>query len=75
MLDTIRPILHRAKSAFPKGVDKTVFEHLMNSRKADESQTVVTMTIGSIVSLNDGSRKGPLLEEALSEKRWWRDRW
>ncbi|MEL7799689.1 hypothetical protein [Idiomarina loihiensis] len=75
VLDTIRPILHRVKSAFPQGVDKTVFEHLMNSRKADESQSVGTMSIGTIVSLNNGSGKEPSLEEALSEKRWWRDRW
>jgi len=75
VLDTIRPILHRVKSAFPQGVDKTVFEHLMNSRKADESQSVGTMSIGTIASLNNGSGKEPSLEEALSEKRWWRDRW
>ncbi|WP_163560951.1 hypothetical protein [Halomonas sp. NO4] len=75
VLDTIRPILKRVKTTFPKGVEKTVFQHLMNSRKADESQPVGTMTIATILSLNDGSGKEPSLEEALSEKQWWRDRW
>ena len=75
VLDTVRPILHRVKAAFPKGVEKTVFQHLMNSRKGDESQPVGTMTIATILSLNDGSEKEPSLEEALSEKQWWRDRW
>ena len=75
VLDTIRPILRRVKADLPKGVEKTVLHHLMSSRKADESQPVGTMSIATIVSLNDGTGKEPTLEEALSEKRWWRDRW
>ncbi len=75
VLDAIRPILRRVKTTFPKGMEKTVFQHLMNSRKADESQPVGTMSIATIVSLNDGSGKEPTLEEALSEKQWWRSRW
>lgn len=75
ILDTIRPVLRRVKDDFQTGVVKTVLHHLMISRKADESQPVGTMSIATIVSLNDGTGKEPTLEEALSEKRWWRDRW
>lgn len=75
VLDTIRPILRIVKAELPQGIEKTVLHHLMSSRKADESQPVGTMSIPTIVSLNDGTGKEPTLESALSEKRWWRDRW
>lgn len=75
VLDTIRPILRRVKADLPTGVEKTVFQHLISSRKADESQPVGTMSIATIVSLNGGTEKEPTLKEALLEKRWWRDRW
>lgn len=75
VLDIIRPILRRVKTTLPIGVEKTVFYHLMNCRQNDESQPIVTMSIPTIISLNDGEEKEPTLEEALSEKRWWRNRW
>lgn len=75
VLDTIRPILRRVKAGLPTGIERTVLHHLMSSRKAGELQPVGTMSIATIVSLNDGTGKEPNLEEALSEKRWWRDRW
>ena len=75
ILDTIRPILRRAKADLPTGVEKTILHQIMNSRKAEEFQPVGTMSIATIVSLTDGTGKEPTLEEALSEKRWWRDRW
>ncbi len=75
VLDTIRPILRRVKADLPTGIERTVLHHLMSSRKADESQPVGTMSIATIVSLNDGTGKEPNLEEALSEKQWRRDQW
>ncbi|MBW0149563.1 hypothetical protein [Marinobacter arenosus] len=75
VLETIRPIMQRTKTALPIGVQQTVLNHLKNSRKQDESQSVTTMTIATTISLNDGSGNEPSLEEALSEKEWWRARW
>lgn len=75
VLDAVRPILRRVKASLPNGVEQTVFHHLMASRKANEAQPVGTMSIATILSLNDGSGKEPTLEEALLEKQWWRDRW
>ncbi|WP_198527820.1 hypothetical protein [Pseudoalteromonas undina] len=75
ILCVIRPILKRVKNEFPNGVQASVFNHLMESRKSDENQQVTTMSIATIISLNNGEDKEPTLEESLSNKKWWRDRW
>lgn len=77
ILNVIRPIIKLVKNEFPNGVQSTVLNHLMESRKANENenQQIGTMSIATIVSLNNGEDKELTLEESLSNKKWWRERW
>jgi hypothetical protein len=75
VLNVIRPIIKLVKNKFPNGVQSTVFNHLMESRKANENQQIGTMSIATIISLNNGEDKELTLEESLSNKKWWRERW
>lgn len=75
VLNVIRPILKRVKKDFPEGVQSTILNHLMESRKADEGQQVGTMTIATIISLTSGEDKEVTLDESLASKKWWRERW
>lgn len=75
MLDIIRKILRCIKAVLPKGVETTILHHLINSGVAGELEPVGTMSLATIVSLNDDMEKESTLEEALLDKQWWRDRW
>ena len=77
VLNVIRPIIKLVKNEFPNGVQSTVINHLMESRKANENenQQIGTMSIATIISLNNGEDKELTLEESLSSKKWWRERW
>ena len=75
VLNIIRPIIKLVKSKFPDGVQTTVLNHIRGNRKANENQQVGTMSIPTIISLNNDEDKELTLEESLSNKEWWREHW
>lgn len=74
VLDVLQPTLKQLKEKCTEGIQKTIFQHLKNSRtREDEKQPVSTMYIRTIVSLSTGEsgHDERTLEKALSElKRW-----
>lgn len=74
VLDVLQPSPKQLKEKCSEGIQKTIFQHLKNSRtREDEKQPVSTMYIRTIVSLSTGEQGHDkrTLEKALSElKRW-----
>ena len=72
VLDLIRPLLREAKERYPKGVNKTVFDHMAQGRQSPTERSG-TMSIPTIVSLNiaDETWDKRSLEQAIKELRRW----
>ena len=74
VLDVIRPLLNVLKTDYSEALGNATFRHLSNTRtSSDDSASVATMCISTIISLSNGepSHDQRSLEEALGQLRRW----
>lgn len=73
VLDVVRPILKQVKELYPRGVQKTVFQHLEQCRgSVDANRGASLMGIDTILSLSNVTpgRDERSLDECLPVRRW-----
>ncbi|HEY0924701.1 hypothetical protein [Rheinheimera pacifica] len=76
IMDIINPVLSRLIDKYSEEIQQATFNHLINSRKRDEQQPTVTMSMPTIISLTrSNEEKLKPLEDYLENLQWWRDRW
>jgi len=74
VLNTINPLMVETLSAFPDGVQQTIFKHILERRESGDT-SVRTMSMATILSINDSQGREKNLEAELENLRWWRQRW
>ncbi|MFQ2347572.1 hypothetical protein [Aeromonas dhakensis] len=74
VLSIIRPTMELVKNKFPRGVEKSVIQHITGCRKPDDQHNIATLHVPMILNLMYCDSPEKSLEDALVDKQLYQ-RW